>query len=82
MQKQLLMHVHKTIHAEHYTCHYSACICKTDRHSMGSKQCILYAIWCTLLIWLQKHWSLCFLHVAKLYVYMLMITEISILVTQ
>lgn len=21
MQKQLLMHVHKTIHAEHYTCH-------------------------------------------------------------
>ena len=79
MLKQLLMHVHKTIHAEP-TCHQ----CMHMRHSMGSKQYILYAIWYTLLIWLHMHCSVCFLQVAKLhvYVYMLMITEISILVMQ
>ena len=61
MQKQL-MHVHKTIHAEHYLSPVHA----YDRHSMGSKQYILYAIWYTLLIWLHIHCSVCFLQVAEL----------------
>lgn len=44
MQKQLLMHVHKTIDAEHYLSPVHA----YDRHSMGSIKYILYAIWYTL----------------------------------